>query len=254
MTVNNKKIDFIVLVNRCYTRFMIQDEEISGISQEPVNILFNPSIISKKDIWQINLIEILKLLIKILEQTGKKDLKVAGMAALSSSLIYRMKVESIFALQKSAMEKKPLSNRRNIDIDILDMPYRHESTYPVSLDELLDLLENLIGSIANPRSRRKGQLDFETEPPDFKEYFISFENVIEKYEGLITRKIRATGSGLLREVVMGLDSLDSIRCFFTILFLAQKQKVELEQIDDDIRITLIDDTIKKEKKHDQNSK
>ena len=234
-------------MNRYHTKSMSHNEEISGISQEPVNILFNPSVINKKDVWQINLIEILKLLIKILEETGKKDLKVAGMAALSSSLIYRMKVESIFALQKAAMEKKPLINRRDVDIDILDIPYRHESTYPVSLDELLELLENLIGSIANPRSRRKGQLDFEaTEPPDFKEYFVSFENIVEKYESLITRKINATGSGLLREIVMDLDSLDSIRCFFAVLFLAQKQKVELAQIDDDIQITLIDNNKKGE--------
>jgi len=228
-------------VNRYYTKSMSHDEEISGISQDPVNILFNPSIISKKDVWQINLIEILKLLVKILEQTGKKDLKVAGMAALSSSLIYRMKVESIFALQKAAMEKKPLINRRDVDIDILDIPYRHESTYPVSLDELLDLLENLIGSIANPRSRRNRQLDFEAiQPPDFKEYFVSFEDDVAKYESLIIRKIRGTGSGLLKQIVADLDSLDSIRCFFAVLFLARDQKVELEQIDDDIQVTLID--------------
>ena len=146
------------------------------------------------------------------------------------------------------MEKKPLINRRDVDIDILDMPYRHESTYPVSLDELLELLENLIGSIANPqRSRRRGQLDFEpTEPPDFKDYFVSFENIVEKYEDLITRKITSTGSGLLKEIVTDLDSLDSIRCFFAILFLAQKQKVELVQMNDDIQITLIDDNKKGE--------
>jgi len=177
------------------------------------------------------------------------------MAALSSSLIYRMKVESIFALQKAAMEKKPLINRRDVDIDILDIPYRHESTYSVSLDELLDLLENLIGSIANPRSRRNRQLDFEAiQPPDFKEYLLPFENLVKKYEDLIIRKIRGTGSGLLKEIVIDLDSLDSVRCFFAILFLAREQKVELEQIDDDIQVTLINDTIKKEKKHDQNSK
>ena len=233
---------------------MIYDEEISGISQDPVNILFNPSVISKKDVWQINIVEILKMLIKILEATSKKDLKVAGMAALSSSLIYRMKVESIFALQKAAMEKKSLINRRDVDIDILDMPYRHESTYPVSLDELLDLLENLIGTIANPRSRRKGQLDFEADPPDFKEYFVSFENLVEEYESLIIRKIGKEGNGLLKEIVVDLDSLDSIRCFFTVLFLARDQKVELSQIDDDIQITLINDETKKEKKYDQNSK
>ena len=242
-------------MNRYYTKSMSDSEEISSISQDPVNILFNPSVIQKKDVWQINLIEILKLLIKILEETGKKDLKVAGMAALSSSLIYRMKVESIFALQKAAMEKKPLINRRDVDIDILDIPYRHESTYSVSLDELLDLLENLIGSIANPRSRRNRQLDFEAiQPPDFKEYFVSFEDDVAKYESLIIRKIRGTGSGLLKQIVADLDSLDSIRCFFTILFLARDQKVELEQIDDDIQVTLIDDITKKEKEDNENSK
>ena len=242
-------------MNHYYTKFMNQDEEISSISQDPVNILFNPSVIQKKDVWQINLIEILKLLIKILEETGKKDLKVAGMAALSSSLIYRMKVESIFALQKAAMEKKPLINRRDVDIDILDIPYRHESTYSVSLDELLDLLENLIGSIANPRSRRNRQLDFEAiQPPDFKEYFVPFENLVVKYESLIIRKIRGTGSGLLKQIVADLDSLDSIRCFFAVLFLARDQKVELEQTDDDIQVTLIDDITKKEKEDNENSK
>jgi len=242
-------------VNRYYTKSMSDSEEISSISQDPVNILFNPSVIQKKDVWQINLIEILKLLIKILEETGKKDLKVAGMAALSSSLIYRMKVESIFALQKAAMEKKPLINRRDVDIDILDIPYRHESTYSVSLDELLDLLENLIGSIANPRSRRNRQLDFEAiQPPDFKEYFVSFEDDVAKYESLIIRKIRGTGSGLLKQIVADLDSLDSIRCFFAVLFLARDQKVELEQIDNDIQVTLIDDITKKEKEDNENSK
>ena len=176
------------------------------------------------------------------------------MAALSSSLIYRMKVESIFALQKAAMEKKPLTNRRDVDIDILDMPYRHESTYPVSLDELLDLLENLIGTIANPRSLRRGQLDFEPEPPDFKEYLLPFENLVEKYEDLIVRKIRDTGSGLLKQIVADLDSLDSIRCFFAVLFLARDQKIELEQIDGDIQVTLIYDITKKEKEDNENSK
>jgi len=236
----------IVLVNRYYTKSMNDGEEISSISQDPVNILFNPSVIQKKDVWQINLIEILKLLIKILEETGKKDLKVAGMAALSSSLIYRMKVESIFALQKAAMEKKPLINRRDVDIDILDIPYRHESTYPVSLYELLDLLENLIGNIANSSSRRNNRLNFEAvEVPDFKDYFVSFENVVGKYQDLIIRKIGDSGKGVLRQIVKDLEILDSIRCFFAILYLARDEKVTLEQKDDDILVTLITDIPKK---------
>ena len=219
---------------------MSDDESSLGLSQEPVSILFNPSDINKKDVWEIDLIRILELLIKILEKSGKKDLRVAGMAALSSSLIYRMKVESIFALQKAAMEKKPLSQRTDLDIDLIDIPYRHESTYPVSLDELLTLLENLIGSIANPRSRRGNQLSFEPiEAPNFQDYFISLENIIGKYEDLILKKLSSAGSGLLQNIISDLDPADAIRCFFAILFLAKDEKVDLEQVDDDIKITLL---------------
>ncbi len=219
---------------------MSEDQTKIGISQAPINILFDRENISKKDVWDINIIQILELLIKILNQTGKKDLRVAGMAALSSSLIHRMKVESIFALQKAAMEKKPLTQRVDLNIDMINMPYRHESTYPVTLDELLNLLENLIGTIANPSSRKGRSLNFEPiEAPNFKDYFISLENIIEKYEELITNKIKTTGTGMLKDIVTDLDTIDSIRCFFAVLFLARDQKVDLEQIEDDIKITLI---------------
>ena len=212
----------------------------NSISQEPVSILFNPNSVVKKDVWEIDLIEILNLLIRILEKAEKKDLRVAGMAALSSSLIYRMKVESIFALQKAAMEKKPNRQRTDVDIELIDIPYRHESTYPVSLDDLLGLLQNLICSIANPQSRRSKQLDIEPiEPPDFQEYFISLENIIGKYEDLIIRKIANQGFGMLQNIISELDMVDSIRCFFAILFLARDEKIDIEQVEDDIKITII---------------
>jgi len=216
-----------------------EEQTPDSISQAPVNILFNPTSIAKKDVWDIDLIQILDLLIKILEKSGKKDLRVAGMAALSSSLIYRMKVESIFALQRAAMEKKPIRQRTDVDIELIDIPYRHESTYPVSLDDLLGLLQNLIGTIANPQSRRN-KLEIEPiEAPNFQEYFISLENIIGKYEDWIIRKISNTGYGMLQDIIKDLDEIDSIRCFFAILFLARDEKVELEQIEEDIKIILI---------------
>ena len=219
---------------------MSEAETPNSISQEPINILFNPSSVSKKDVWDIDIIQILNLLIKILEKSGKKDLKVAGMAALSSSLIYRMKVESIFALQRAAMNKKPMNQRTDIDIELIDIPFRHESTYPVTLDDLLGLLQNLIGTIANPQSRRNRRLEIEPiEAPDFQEYFISLESIIGKYEDLVMKKISQKGYGLLQDIILELDEIDSIRCFFAILFLARDQKVDLEQIDDDIKITVI---------------
>ena len=219
---------------------MSESQKPNSIAQEPINVLFDPKAVVKKDVWEIDLIQILNLLAKILEKTGRKDLKVAGMAALSSSLIYRMKVESIFALQKAAMDKKPSFQRTDVDIELIDIPYRHESTYPVSLDDLLGLLQNLIGTIANPQSRRNKKLDIEPiEAPDFQEFFISLESIIGKYEDLIMKKIAETGVGLLQDIIIELDQVDSIRCFFAALFLARDQKVDLEQQDDDIKIILI---------------
>ena len=218
---------------------MSQDIPSGGISQPPINVLFNPIDISKKDVWTIDIIQILETLVKLLNQTGKKDYRVAGIAALSSAMIHRMKVESIFALQKAAMEKRPLSQREDVDIDLINMPYRHESTYPVTLDELLNVLENLIGSIANPRSSRR-QMQFEpVEVPDFNEYFISLEKIIGQYEELIVNKIRPTGSGSFRTIVSGLELIDVVRCFFAILFLARDTKVDLEQTENDIMISLV---------------
>ncbi len=133
-----------------------------------------------------------------------------------------------------------MHQRTDIDIQLIDIPFRHESTYPVSLDDLLGLLQNLIGTIANPQSRRNRRLEIEPiEAPDFQEYFISLESIIGKYEDLVMKKISSKGFGLLQDIILELDEIDSIRCFFAILFLARDQKIDLEQIEEDIKITVI---------------
>ena len=241
MTDRDKKLDSLDIMEYASRVYMSQDGTSARLSQAPVKILFDPEGVSKKDVWNIDLIEILKILMAILQDTEKKDLRVAGMAALSSSLIYRLKVESIFALQKAAMERKPLKQRRDVDIQMVEIPYRHESTYAVSLDELLDILENLIGTLANPKIRKK-RLNFEpAEAPDFKKYFNSLENIIGKYQDLVLSKVRINGHAFLNEITGSLDSIDSIRCFFAILFLARDQKVDLEQINDDIKVSLLEE-------------
>lgn len=206
------------------------------ISEAPVSVLFNTASI-KGDVWEIDIVQILQMLARILERDGRKDLRVAGMAALSSSLIYRMKVESIFALQRVGSEKKHSVQRKDVKIRLVNMPYRHESTYPVTLDDLLGLLESLISSMANPKRSKRG-LDIQpVAEPDFAEYMISLEDVIATYESLIMGKIASPGwDGTLQDVVRDLDRRDAIRCFFAMLFLARDGKLELEQDGDDIRI------------------
>lgn len=213
-----------------------------GISQEPVNILFaSKSSVEKRDVWQIDLMQILDMLTKILEQSGKKDLRIAGMAALSSSLIYKMKVESISALRKSAMERKPMPIKRNYpEIELIGIPYRHESTYPVSLDDLLGLLQNLINTMANPSSKRRRREPLPmADPPDIKAHLLSLEAIIGSYQEMVMSKIAETGRGILQDMIENLSLLDSIRCFFAALFLARDGKVDLKQVGDEIHIVAL---------------
>ena len=220
------------------------DEFEQGISKEPVSILFDaPSTVTKRDVWQIDLIQILDILVSIIERSGKKDLRVAGMAALSSSLIYRLKVESISALHKAAMAPKNSPIRRqDVDIEMIGIPYRHEPTYPVTFDDLLGLLQDLIGTMANPKTRgrsRKPLIQDLAQPPVFENYLLSLETVIGQYRDMIMRKIEDVGHGILQDITENLDALDSVRCFFAALFLARDGVVDLEQVGDDIRIILI---------------
>ena len=52
---------------------------------------------------------------------------------------------------------------------------------------------------------------------------------------------------MLHEIVADLEKIDAIRCFFAILFLTRDKKIDLEQIDDNIKITLIQSELKKGK-------
>ncbi|MGI0006510.1 MAG: chromosome segregation protein ScpA, partial [Nitrosotalea sp.] len=60
-----------------------------------------------------------------------------------------------------------------------------------------------------------------------------------QYEELIMNKIRTTGFGSFKAITSELELIDTIRCFFAILFLARDMKVDLEQTEDDIIVSLI---------------
>lgn len=70
-----------------------------------MNLLFNPSLIDKQDIWQIDVVKLLENLLKLLATTGNRDLRVCGVAILTSAIIHRLKVESIFRLDKIANQR-----------------------------------------------------------------------------------------------------------------------------------------------------
>ena len=225
-----------------------EDNNISSmdskmISEPPLSLLFNPSLLTtKKDVWDIDVTMLLDMLLKLINTTGKKDLRVCGIAVLSSSIIYRLKVESIFRLEKIAMQRKEVDDHQLQqpvpDLNPVEIPFRIESTYPVSLDELLHVLENMISELANPKPKKK-QLNLEpVETFNFDQYLIKFEHILQRYEDMIFDIVTANGEAIFKILVAEMEPIEIVRCFIAVLYLAMKGKVNLEQIEEDLKIII----------------
>ena len=223
------------------------------IAQPPLNLLFNPSLLVRKDVWNVDIARLLDMFLRVLNVTGNKDLRICGLAAVSSSMIYRLKVESIFALEKIAMQKKGLNDPSNDqqqqqqlpipELNPIELPFRVETTYPVSVEDLLSMLENMIMELANPRSKRKKQ-ELELEPVEtfnFDQYLIKFEKIIQGYEDMIYDIVTADGILMFKALVAKMEPVEMARCFIAMLYLAMKRKIDLDYRQDDsedIKMTL----------------
>jgi segregation and condensation protein A len=221
------------------------------IAQPPLNLLFNTSLLIRKDVWNIDIARLLEMFLRLLNATGNKDLRICGLAAVSSSMIYRLKVESIFVLEKIAMQKKGLNDSTNDpqqqqpipQLNPIELPFRIEPTYPVSVEDLLHMLENMIMELANPSSKRKKQ-ELELEPVEtfnVDQYLIKLDKIIQDYEDMIYDIVAADGILMFKTLVNKLEPVEMARCFIAMLYLAMKDKIKLdypEEDSDDIKMTL----------------
>ena len=237
-------LDLELLQGRDNSDVAINYDSKKKIAEPPLNLLFNPSLVSKKDVWDIDISKLLGLLLNIIRASGKKDLRLCGVAALSSSMIHRLKVESIFRLEKVAMQKKtiidPVTHDPVTDLDAIELPFRFESTYPVSLEELLQVLENMIFEISNPDSRRKKLTIEPVQGFDFDQYSQKFEQIIREYEDKIFGIVNVDHVVMFRMLISKMGALEVARYFIALLYLVTKGKINLEQSEDseDIKITI----------------
>jgi len=206
------------------------------ISQPPLNLLFNPSLIERDDVWKIDIVKLLEILLSTLTSSTYKDLRICGVAILTSTLIHRLKVESIFRLEKIAnksssaefqesggkSEKIPIP-----DISNLTLPFRQEISYPVSLEDLLSILENMITDLTNPVAR-KSQIKLEpVQTVDFQDYLIKFEKIIEAFENKLVEKLLLKDRLIFNELVQDMNELEVARYFIAMLYLSMKNKIEI---------------------------
>jgi segregation and condensation protein A len=143
-------------------------------------------------------------------------------------------------LEKIAMQRKGVDEHQQYqsipDLNPVEIPFRIESTYPVSLEDLLQVLENMISELANPKPKKK-QLDLEpVESFDFDQYLIKFEHILQRYEDMIFDIVSADGEAIFKILVAKMESIEIVRCFIAVLYLAMKGKIDLVQIEEDLKI------------------
>jgi segregation and condensation protein A len=223
---------------------MIEEEgDKSSLAIPPLNLLFNTSLLGKQNVWEIDISNLLELLLKFINSSGKKDLRICGIAAWSSSLIYRLKVESIFRLEKLTMEKKSYNKSDEKEIPVLnliDFPFRLSSTYPVSLEDLLKILENMVKELGNPKQNSNNQIQIEPiEDFDFDHYLVKFEKILEEHEDYLMQSLRFKEIMIFSKFIAKMERLEIARYFIALLHLAMEGKIDLVQEDDpiDIKIT-----------------
>ena len=204
-----------------------------AIAKEPLNILVNPDLIRKQKPWRIDIAYLLNLFLNFISKLESLDLRLCGSAALSSALIYRLKVEALFLSERMSEEKRP------VDVGdvpfILSMPIRYE-LHTTSVEDLIAALQRLVEEITT-RTEPERPKPVSREPVVEIDQFINrLKESLEPFKASLLEMLK-NGPILFSTLVKGKSVVEAARVFIFLLFLASDGVVFLEQIEEDLLIT-----------------
>lgn len=210
------------------------DNDKTDMSKPPLNILVNPSEINTNKPWEVDIQEILGIFIKLIEKMDLPDLRLCGSAALSSALIYRLKVESLFFFEKMKVKRQEI-DRTNTPFS-LDMPFRFELT-TTNLDDLVSTLENILEDILTKEIKKPKPSFMEVEPELKVDTFSTqIQNALKELKREIRKILKENEKILFSEYVKNMDTLETVRTLLLLLFIANDGLINLIQHDEEIWI------------------
>jgi segregation and condensation protein A len=209
-------------------------KEKSDLSKPPLNILINPTVLKTREPWEIDLQELLEMFIKIIEQMETPDLRLCGSAALSSALIYRLKVESLFLFEKLKI-KRQITGRLDPP-QMLEIPYRYELS-TTNLDDLVSTLENILDEMISQQIKKPKTSVIEVEPIIEVDIFsVQIQKALKELKRDIGNILREKKRILFSEYVMNMNTLDRVRTFLLLLFIANDGLIRIIQDEEDMLI------------------
>jgi len=201
--------------------------------REPWEILFKDTKLDKASPWSIDLVYLLTTLLEEMNRVGI-DFRMAGTAINSSVLIYLKKAELLLK-----MEEPPQPPPEKPDVYVpppLTLPFRFEFT----TTSLTDLVKALEQALTDGRRSTAPRLPVLPMPiPDFLDMEAYLLEIQERSESLLER-IKGMGGGPLSlfDLVTDRSLLEVIRVFMMLLFLAQGNKIDLNQDEEEIDVMI----------------
>ena len=84
-------------------------KDSNQLSKSPLNLLVNPKTARKGKPWEIDIADLLDIFLKQIIAKNNPDLRLCGTAALSSAVLYRFKVETLFYFEKLKVKRPSIS-------------------------------------------------------------------------------------------------------------------------------------------------
>ena len=207
--------------------------------QPPLNVLFELDKLQKILPWDVSISFLLTSFLNEMEKRGEVDFRASGMALDSSATIYLMKSKLLLKLEEPPL---PPKSAPDFSPPPLFLPLRYELT-STTIQHLLTVLDEVL------TGERLFGLKPRLEPalpslPDFLPpvdlYMMEIEEKMKSLYHLLRQLVSGKELVFFSKVIVGLEKLEAIKTFITLLFLAQTGKVALWQEEDssEIFITL----------------
>lgn len=217
-------------------------ERKKELSRPPLNLLLNPEGNKIHKPWEVDLERLLTLFLNLITNNEFIDLRLCGSAALSSALIYKMKVDTLFLLDKL---REARMNRSDLSGDVpmlLEMPFRQE-IYSTSVEDLVSSLESILEDIIRGRRKTSERANFVLEPVmtfEPEKFLNKISELVNEFRIRIFAELRVKQELFFSEFSQASDALEKAQFFIFFLFLAMEGTILMEQTEnDDIVITTV---------------
>ena len=209
-------------------------KEKIDLSKPPLNILINPTEMKNRKPWEVDLQELLEMFIKLIERMETPNLRLCGSAALSSALIYRMKVESLFLFEKLKIKRHIID--KTDPPQMLEIPYRYELS-TTTLDDLVSTLENILEEMISQQIEKPKPSMIKAEPViEVDTFSIQIQKALKELKREIGNLLREREKILFSEYVMNMSILERVRTLLLLLFIANDGLIKIVQDEEDIWI------------------